>query len=43
MAWRNAGAEVLLLPLPKGEGAGALVLCNPNNPNGRRIPCPQPS
>ncbi|MGI4943122.1 MAG: threonine-phosphate decarboxylase CobD [Janthinobacterium lividum] len=24
-------------PLPEGEGAGALVLCNPNNPDGRRI------
>jgi len=24
-------------PLPEGEGEGALVLCNPNNPDGRRI------
>ena len=77
-AWRNAGAEVRLLPLPLGEGWGegvlaaergaegaawagpsvgqggaarpphpgplpegegeaAVVLCNPNNPDGRRI------
>ena len=36
-AWRNAGAEVRLLPLPPGEGEGALVLCNPNNPDGCRI------
>ncbi len=77
-AWRNAGAEVFLLPLPPGEGwgegvlaagrgtedaawagpsvgrggasrpphpgplpggvgEGALVLCNPNNPDGRRV------
>ncbi len=24
-------------PLPEGEGEGALVLCNPNNPDGRRV------
>ena len=37
-SWRNAGAEVTLLPLPEGEGAA--ILCNPNNPDGRRVPVP---
>ncbi len=74
-AWRNAGAQVFLLPLPPGEGWGkgsgrhdfhlpgagpiwarggscgfphpnplpegegeaGVVLCNPNNPDGRRV------
>ena len=36
-AWADAGANVRLLPLPKGEG-GAFVLCNPNNPDGRWVP-----
>jgi len=78
-SWRNAGAEVMLLPLPPGEGRGegvlaaergtagpggtrfcvggdrpsrpphpgplpegegAAILCNPNNPDGRRVPVP---
>jgi cobalamin biosynthetic protein CobC len=35
-AWRNAGSEVLLLPFLPGEAEAALVMCNPNNPDGHR-------
>ncbi len=45
-AWRNAGSEARLLPhpgpsprcgpSPEGEGEAALVVCNPNNPDGHR-------
>jgi cobalamin biosynthetic protein CobC len=35
-AWRAAGARVTELPVPDGTEADGLVLCNPNNPDGRR-------
>ena len=36
-AWTFAGAAVRTVGLPPEDGGGALVLCNPNNPNGRVI------
>lgn len=39
-AWRNAGADVRVVLPPFPEGKGAVVLCNPNNPDGRRVAAP---
>jgi cobalamin biosynthetic protein CobC len=41
-AWREAGAEVLELtelPDPKDGGLENFVVVNPNNPDGRLLPC----
>jgi len=39
-AWRAAGREVVETPDPLAEAnsADAVVICNPNNPDGRRFP-----
>jgi cobalamin biosynthetic protein CobC len=39
LGWRAAGADVAEVAAPEaGTAADALVLCNPNNPDGRRWP-----
>jgi cobalamin biosynthetic protein CobC len=41
-AWRKAGADVATVAdVAALENADAAVLCNPNNPDGRRLPPPR--